>query len=199
MTKRETTSLLVKLMGVYCLVQFAPSLLYVFGYIAQIQGMLVWWHGLLMLIFSFVVPAVWIAICIAVIRSSDRIARWLIREDAEATQLTALGFRDVQTLGYNFIGLLLIVQTLPQVIQILSAVRMQQSIAPGSPRQGFLMHTLPKLLAFLTQFLIGLFLFLKAKGLANIWHRLQETRPMKRTPDNKASEDIDAGAPNPQR
>ncbi len=37
MTKRETTSLLVKLMGIYCLVQFAPSLTYILSLLGTIR------------------------------------------------------------------------------------------------------------------------------------------------------------------
>lgn len=188
MTKRETTSLLVKLMGIYCLVQFAPSLVYVLGYIAQVYRV-VWWQGLLMLLFAFLVPSVWIGLCILVIRKSDSIAKRLYREDSDASQLTSLGFQEVQTLGYNFIGLLLLVQSFPQIVSLLTSIKAQQVYVPQYwTKAGFYLNTLPRLLSFLTQFILGWILFLKPKGLANLWQKSQVMKYERVKPDNKALE-----------
>jgi hypothetical protein len=176
MTKRETTSLLIKLMGVYCLVQFAPSLLYVLRYI-QAASFGPWWQRIVMLLCTVLVPAIWIAFCLIIIRSSNRIAKRFYPEDSDASQLTGLGFEDLQNLGYHFIGLLLLVQSFPQIVSLMTSVQIQQSyMSDYTSSSDFKVQMLPQLLSFLTQFLIGLVLFLRPKGLANLWKKAQAMR-----------------------
>jgi hypothetical protein len=186
MTKRETTSLLVKLMGVYCLVQFAPSLIHVLGFLTTIRDSQQIWMKLANVGMMIVFPAIWIAFCILIIRKSDSIARRLYREDSDASQLSGLGFQEVQTLGYNFIGVLLLVQSFPQIVSLLTTIKTQQVYYSSSwTTEGFYLNTLPRLLSFLTQFILGLILFLKPKGLANLWKKAQVMRYERATPDNK--------------
>jgi hypothetical protein len=122
----------------------------------------------------FVFPAIWIGFCILVIRKSDSIAKRLYRDDSDATQLSSLGFEEVQILGYNFIGLLLLVQSFPQVVSLVTTIKTQQVYMQEYwTKESFYMHTLPRVLTFLTQLVLGLVLFLKPKGLANLWKKAQ--------------------------
>jgi hypothetical protein len=176
MTKRETTSLLIKLMGVYCLVQFAPALLSAFRFIS-VSSSWTWQTRLVIMLCTVLVPAIWIVFCLILIRSSDRIARRFYPEDSDASQLTGLGFEDLQNLGYHFIGLLLLVQSFPQIVYLVSSIRLQDAYLPGyTASPTFKMETFPQLLALLAQLAIGLVLFLRPKGLSNLWRRAQPMR-----------------------
>lgn len=122
MTKREMMSLLIKLMGVYALVQLVPGVvqamsLFVTGafQVNDRPGMAV----LIILVMMFLVPFFWIGLCLWVIGKSDRFAARFYPVDAPAGQLTTLGVKDIQHLGYHFIGLLLIVKSLPPFIMSL--------------------------------------------------------------------------------
>lgn len=187
MTKRETTSLLVKLMGIYCLVQFAPSLIYILGFITTIRDSQQIWMKLATVGTMIIFPAIWIGFCILIIRKSDSVAKRLYREDSDASQLSSLGFQELQVLGYNFIGLLLLVQSFPQIVSLLTTIKTQQVYYSSSwTKQGFYLNTLPRLLSFLTQFILGLILFLKPKGLANLWKKAQVMKYERVKSDNKA-------------
>ncbi|MDD5708854.1 MAG: hypothetical protein PHR35_23305 [Kiritimatiellae bacterium] len=174
MTKRETTSLLVKLMGIYSLVQFVPSLSYVLHFLTTIRDSQQIWMKLATVGIMIISPAIWIGFCILIIRKSDSIAKRVYREDSDASQLSGLGFQEMQVLGYNFIGLLLLVQSFPQIVSLVTTIKNQQMYAQEYwTTDTFCMLTLPQLLSFLTQLILGLILFLKPKGLANLWRRTQ--------------------------
>ncbi len=199
MTKRETTSLLIKLAGVYCLVQVAPSLIHILQFLTMIRDSQHTWLKLTNLGMMIVFPAIWIVFCILIIRMSDSIAKRLYREDSDASKLSSLGFREVQVLGYNFIGLSLLVQSLPQILSLVTSIKTQQIYIPQYwTKEDFYMHSLPWLLSILTQFFLGLILFLKPNGLANLWQKAQAMKYERAKLDNKVLEDIVANAPNPQ-
>lgn len=189
MTKRETTSLLVKLMGIYCLVQFAPSLTYILSFLGTIRDAPHVWIKLVTFGMMIIFPMIWIGFCIFIIRKSDKIAQRLYCEDSDASQLSSLGFQEVQILGYNFIGVILLVQTFPQVVSLVTTLKAQQVYCsyPSRP-QVFYLNTLPRLLSFLTQFILGLILFLKPNGVANLWKKAQGMKSESLESDNKASE-----------
>ena len=128
-----------------------------------------------MLLFGLLLPAIWIGFCILIIRKSDGIAKRLYREDSDASQLSGLVFEEVQILGYNFIGLLLLVQLCPQVVSLLARIA----------KEGFYPVNLYPLLSDLTQFILGLILFLKPRGLANLWKKYQVMRYRRLAPDIK--------------
>ena len=190
MTKRETTSLLIKLMGLYCLVQFAPSLVSVIGFIAAIRDAPWIWFKLLTFGMMIIFPLIWIGFCVFIIRKSDAIARRLYPEDSDASQLSSLGFQEVQLLGYNFIGVVLLIQTFPQVVSLVTTIKVQQVYSSSLTRPEVFYHnTLPRLLSFLTQFILGLILFLKPQGVANLWRKAQGMGDQQGVADNKATED----------
>jgi len=138
-----------------------------------------------------VLPAIWIGFCIFIISKSDSIAKRLYREDSDASQLSSLGFQEVQALGYNFIGLILLIQSFPQIVSLLTKIKTQQIyISQYWTKEGFYMHALPRLLAFLTQFVLGLILFLKPKGLANLWKKAQVMKYERVKPDKTDAGDV---------
>lgn len=190
MTKRETTSLLVKLMGIYCLFQFAPSLIYVLHFLTAIRDSQEIWMKLVTVGLMITIPAIWVGFCVVIIRMSDRIAKRVCREDSDASQLCGLGFQEVQMLGYNFIGLLLLVQSFPQIVSLVTTIKTQQIYTPEYwTWEAFYMDTLPRLLSFLTQFIIGVILFLKPKGLANLWRKAQGMKYERVGADNRVAGD----------
>ncbi len=188
MTRREIAALLLRLMVIYAMLQFAPSLVYVLGLLGSIVSSPRPEYAFVFIGVSLLVPVIWIGLCLLVLRFSSRIATRLMPEDGEAGSLPTLSFNQCQTLGFNFIGLLLIVQASPQLIQLISTIRFEGYVTEMAGRVDVYRRLLPNALAFLTQLLIGIFLFFRARGLANLWSMLQETRPMKKEPDNKPPE-----------
>jgi hypothetical protein len=191
MTKRETASLLIKLMAVYAMLQFAPSLLYVIGHLHTVRSSPTPGHGAIMLAITLVSPLIWIGFCLFILRFSSKMAKLIVRDDGECGALLSLSFKECQTLGYNFIGLLLIVQSFPQLLRLASTVRVAEYVGSLTDDTRLLRNVLPTLLAFLAQFILGLVLFFRARGLANLWENLQQkTRPMAGRSDNQKVDPI---------
>jgi hypothetical protein len=133
-------------------------------------------------------PVIWISFCIFLIRKSDTFAERLYGVDSEASQLIGLGFRDVQMLGYNFIGVLILVQAFPQIVSLMTTLKVHQVFASRySLGDSFYFDTLPRLLSFLAQLVLGLILFLKPRGVANLWKKFQTMRYERVEPDNNTS------------
>ena len=191
MTKRETATVLLRLMVIYAMLQFAPSLLYVIGILSSISSSPHPQYAFLSFGITLIAPLIWIGLCLLVLRFSGRIAGRLMPEDGDAGSLLTLSFDQCQTLGFNFIGLLLIVQAFPQLIQLISTIRFEGYVTGMAGRVDVYRRLLPNALAFLAQLLAGLFLFFRARGLARHWAMLQDrTRPMKKESDNNTSEHI---------
>lgn len=178
MTKREIISLFIKLMGVYALVQLVPVIVSAMALLGtsllqlKEQPLTTLSAGFLMLI----IPLLWIVLCLRLIGKSDWLAERLYPVDAPAGQLTTLGVQDIQRLGYHFIGLLLVVKSLPTLIMALY----QFLILSGQPYehryQALSMYS-HQWISQALQLAIGLYLFLRPKGLANLWARMQGKVP----------------------
>ena len=182
MTKREVVSLLIKLMIVYAMLQFVPSLLYVIGLMSFIHESPTPGQAALHILVSLIIPLFWIGIFVLILRFNQRIAALIVPNDGDCGTLVSLSFNDIQTLGYNFIGLLLIVQSFPQLIQFISTIRFERNMDALARDITLFRRVLPQLFAFLFQFILGLALFLRARGLANLWEKLQQkTMPMRNT------------------
>lgn len=129
MSKREMLSLMIKLVGVYCLVQLVPGVLQSIT-IAVTEvfkpSQPSWIAALGLSAVMMISPLLWIALCIWVIRQSDRFAARLYPVDAPAGQFTTLGIKDIQKLGYHFIGLTLIVNTLPAMVMAVYRIFAEQ-------------------------------------------------------------------------
>jgi len=191
MTKREMTSLLIKLMGIYALVQFVPGLVQSMVLLASNAFNFTeqpWYFALVAVLTAVLGPIFWIVLCLGVIFKSDALAKRLYRQDSPAGQLTTLGVEDFQRLGYHIIGLLLIVQAFPRIVtflgQSLFLMRDSHSYRDISGTQ------IPFFLAIVTQLAIGLFLFISPHGLLNIWTRIQgkEAKPFQHTPEDSPKE-----------
>ena len=75
MTKRETVSLFVKLMGIYFLVRFGSSLIQMLGFVPSMHdgGVGLW--------LSMASLGVMVFLCLLMIAKSDQIAKRLYRQD----------------------------------------------------------------------------------------------------------------------
>lgn len=144
MTKRETATLLLRLMVIYTMLQFAPSLLYVIGLLGSINSCPRPEHALLFFGITLLAPLIWVGLCLLVLRFSRRIAARLIPEDGHTGAVFALSFAECQILGFNFLGLLLIVQSFPHLVQLVGLSFSGWREALGGQRgAGFSQEVLP--------------------------------------------------------
>ena len=172
---------MIKLIGIFLLIELAPSLLYSLRLFTTVQGSYDF-KTQLILFGTFLIPAtIWIGFCISIILLSNKIAKMIIRKDEECSQIFSLSFEDTQVLGYNFIGLLVIVKAFPQLVNLLYRIIFESKLPPMNQQSNFLRNSMPGLLALIIQLIIGFVLFFRTNGLVNLWKKFQDkTRPMKK-------------------
>jgi hypothetical protein len=173
MTKREISSLLIKLLGIYSLFQVVPSLSGILSMIFTISHYPGIGLKLLYMLTTTIGPALWITFCIIVICKSDAVAKLLFKEDSAASQVITLGFRDLMVLGFCFIGILLVVQSLPYLISNAISIRSNQISNVDYTNTDQYKTDLSHLTAYLIQTIIGALLFFKASKLADCWEKFQ--------------------------
>lgn len=173
MTKRELSSMFIKLMGLYSIIKFLPNLFYFPLFAKEITEKSEWLQFL-----SFVALAgIWFGVGLLIIRQSERIAVWLYPEDSALDQLTHLDFEDIQVLGYNFLGLLLFVQAFPQICTLFWAYHERQAeLAHHLTNKPFVQTWLRTIFQVTIQLVLGVGLFFRARGLANLWRKVQHMR-----------------------
>ena len=179
MTKRETVSLFIKLMGIYFLVRFGSSLIQMLGFVPSMHdgGLAVW--------MSMASLCAMVFLCILMIAKSDRVAKRLYREDSDESQVGGLSFEEVQILGYSFVGLFLLAKSVPEILSLVASIEMQQAYGMGG---DLYLKSLSSLLSLLIQFVLGWILFLRPRGLANLWKKAQILRYKRRRPEDEEQE-----------
>jgi len=173
MKKREISSLLIKLLGIYCLFQAVPSLSGSLGMIFSMGHMPSVGMKMIYLASAIIVPLFWMAFCISVICKSDAIAKFIYKEDSDASQIIALNFQDCMVLGFCIIGVLLFVQSLPSLIRQIVNIRSNQLGINDYTSSDSYKESLSQLVSYLIQAVIGALMFFKANSLADLWERFQ--------------------------
>lgn len=190
MSKRDCVSLLIKLTGVYGLITLmAPLLLTTLNLLKSIADARSFWEAGVIVGMSVIFPAIWIGFCIVVIRSSDRIAMRVYRRDQEVSQVIGLSFRDVRTLGYHLLGLLIVVQAVPELIRLFAHFQIQQAFFRryAVSHENPILAQIPDLLAAFVRLLLGVALFLLPKGLANLWQSAQSMKYRRIMPTDESA------------
>jgi len=185
-TKREVTAILVKLLGVYAIIQAIPVLQYfwpVIGLIVRQQA----WLYLVGMGMPFLLMAV---AAFLLLTRSERIAGFLVKEDGPVSPTMPLSGLEVQAIAFSAVGVLVFLQAVPRLCQLFMNLLwfMRSQSAKGQPpADGRAENTWQLGIAVGLQCGLAVILFLRANGLANLWHRIQGARPARSgdEPDGK--------------
>jgi len=192
MTKRDFAAIVLKLTGVYILVRYLGYLPIVFGPIVMMWGdptlMPEWQLWLAML-----PPWVYLAFCVLIVVKSEAIAAKLIKQDGEFHVGFRLSKEDVLTLAFCCIGLVILVGSLPVFVEAIARFAVTQNAALYASSSQHWIGSSARLAAAVVQVLIGLGLFLQARGLAALWFRLRNGLT---TEDHANNMPTDADRPN---
>ncbi len=177
MSRRELVSVLVKVMGLYFLIRIvagAPLTVLGTAISAERAALL---SELYRVSFIVGVALLGAVLCVSLIRNSDAVARWVCPEDPEPKELGGMAFADWQTLGYNLVGLVLMVGALPALVSVVVTYKaMQHYDADMSTMALIGKSPLSDVASIATRLLLGLFLFLSPRGLTRLWARIREAR-----------------------
>jgi len=178
MSKKSIASLFVKLIGVFLLLQSVPALPYVLFYMRNQSFNNAAFSGPLLYVAMLSLPTLWVAICILVIRFSDMVAGLIVGNDEECAQLFGLSMLEAQTLAFCCIGLAVTVRALPEIPRLLLQVAAyRRAAAAGHNVAQIISLSVPRLVCFLLQLILGIGLFFGAPGVAGLWARLRRHSP----------------------
>lgn len=150
MSREDVATLALKLLGVYFLAGAIPFL---GRFVTTLTHVLV-----------FLVPfLLTVVVGVVLICSARRLGRVLTGDTGDPGVAGSLSVSDWQSIAFSAIGVSLFVHGLPQLAGL-------ARLSPGR-------SIWPYAVAPAVQIVVGIALFLRAKGLANVWRRMQESGP----------------------
>jgi len=174
MTKHELASFALKLLGIYTFTQALP-IFQILGTLVYMQrhtdeALVQFWASALMLV-PFLLMAAASAVLVVFSRN---LAALLVGEDSPLSTSSTLTSRDVQAIGFSIVAVLIFLGAIPQfthavrfafyaISQDYSEPAMSQTV------QNALRYGIPAVI----QLVLAIVLFLQARGLANLWHRIR--------------------------
>lgn len=174
MTKREMTSLVLKLVGIYIVVRYI-------GYFPMILSPLItmrmgepsnltaWFYALATMLSLLIYPV----FCIFIIICSNRLARWLIREDDTVELPVSISKDDIMTIAFCCIGLVIMAGAIPQLANIVTNYILLKAMPEYADMGRFRIDRQARFAGALVKFILGLLLFLRSKGLVGLWHKIR--------------------------
>ncbi len=176
MTKRELAAFILKLLGVYALIQSLPVLQGFAAMVFFLQSDGTAFDVLATFVIS-VVPFLLLALAgVALLLFSDRLARIIVGRDGDAAVCSAIHGVEFQAIGFSVVGVLVALLAVPRLVQSLgNAWLLRSQDWPDS----MVRRTWLAGVSIAVQLGLALVLFLRARGLANLWHRIQTARYVK--------------------
>jgi hypothetical protein len=157
-------TIVLQIVGVYCITLALPIFTVVAGFLGStaVRGSTGW-----QIIFSFMMPGLYFAAGLLLIRFAPRLSVWLFRDTAGGVMVgpvTTEAGRNLQAIAFSVIGVMTMIEAAPQLVSRIWLASMNV----GAPVSAY-----GQLVEPIAQFLFGLALFLQAKGLSILWHKLR--------------------------
>ena len=182
MTKREFASIILKLLGVYAIVESLPLLQFLGGvFFMRGHGdkMDIVEQGLMFVLMSlpFLLQAM---VAIFLLVRSDTIAGWLIKGDNDFSLTGSLSGKEFQAICFAVAGVLIFLLGVPRFSQfIMNFWYLRQYTASQIAQDRFIASTWQSGITAAIQCGLAVILFFRAKGLAYFWYRIQTERYVK--------------------
>jgi len=181
MTKRELAELILKLLGVYAIIQSLPFFEPLIGLLRglvygseRVPGDV---SASLTMSIPFVLTA---GAGIILLAWSGSLSRVLVKDDGDAKLTTSLCAEEVQAIGFSVVAVLVFLLAVPQLAKFIGYVWFIASLRNSrAPMTGHVMSMWQNGLSFVVQCGLAIVLFFKARGLANLWHRIQAGKYVK--------------------
>jgi hypothetical protein len=175
MTKHELASFALKLLGIYAFIaslplfQFLGNLVYMLRSDTDRTTVALWASV------AILAPLLLLAAAGAMLVVFSRnLAPRLVGEDSPLGMSSVLTGRDVQAIGFSIVAVLIFLRAIPQIGQavwtsLYTASRDFSEPTVGRMVQNSLRYGIPAVI----QLVLAVVLFLQARGLANLWHRIR--------------------------
>ena len=183
MTQNQIASLSLKLLGIYSIIEAIPllrELSQVFAWrgskIEMETGPI---HTDLLLIGILISVGLLLLIGFFLIFFSKSLARKMTTAEETITKTTELTARNIQSIAFSVIGLVMIVIAIPHLVQLAANLEALKRTGAESIKQSIQIGTWFYSIGMAVQFILGILLFLGGRGLSSIWFFIQKLRPMK--------------------
>lgn len=175
MTRHELASFALKLLGIYALIKSLPLIQHLGGALGMLgsdQGrdMVGFWTFV-----GLLIPLVLTALVGGLLLAFSRdLAPRLMGEDKPLGLSSALSAEDVQAIGFSVVAVLIFLGAIPQLTHVIvywSYVASRSSLEPV--RRQMAWSIWQSSLSGGIQLTLAIVLFLRPRGLSNLWRRLQ--------------------------
>jgi len=175
MTKRDLAEVLLKITGVYALFLALPHLAHVWGLAATLAADLgsleyrPWMYAVTILPFLFTaVPG------LALLIWGRAFARVVVREDSGTGVRSAIKSEDLQAIAFSVVAVVLAINVMPRVATLCSSLWQLRTVdMPVYHRAQVAAGAKGTALGIALQLGLALVLFLQARGLAALWHKIR--------------------------
>lgn len=177
MKANQLATLVLRLMGIYCLIVLIPMaelLNSVIFYTQNSSGSL----GMAIVVITLLLSVGWLAVGISLIVFSKPLGEMLSPTNTDEGNITAISFEQVQVLAFAVAGVLIFAETLPQLLSNIFAFLhylIQLKEQNPFPDNGWPFNRFGYAAAMGTflKAALGLWLFFGARGFANGWRSLR--------------------------
>lgn len=188
MKRQEIAALAVRLLGLYCLVTALP---YMASFAIPFVPSLPLQERLGTILAVFVPFAVWTAIGCLLLVYADHLGRWLTTGQPEQVVSERWTTCQVQTVAFSIVGIYLLAGALPRVLLWVGGtvyVNLWGSSQSAAHVRAVTSAPWYLVVQEALETLIGLWLFLGAAGLSNLWHRIHPPQgPISDSPTSRDS------------
>lgn len=183
MTQKQIAALSLKLLGIFSIIEAIP-LLREFSQVFAWRGSKIEMesgplHTDLLLIGIMISFGLLMIIGLCLIGFSGAIAKRMVDNKEIASAMTELTAKNIQSVAFSIIGLVLIVIAIPHLVQLIANLQALKSAKAESVKESIAIGTWAYSIGLTVQFIIGIVLFLGGRGLSSLWFLIQRMRPMK--------------------
>jgi hypothetical protein len=174
MTKREITSLVLKLIGIYIIasyIGYIPLTIITQIRVVYLQEPI----SLTNMLFAYAIvlsTLLYLVCCILFIIYSNRVSEWIIREDNTVRLPDSISKDDIITIAFCCVGLLIMARAIPKLFSTIPYFIMVRGTISGYS-DGRVWQPITRVAGPLIEFMLGLLLFIRTKGLVRLWHKIR--------------------------
>ena len=177
MKNRELAEVLIKVLGIYALLQALP----LFQYLAMVvSSLFVTQNETISVIIQAIniVPILAnIMVGLYLIKNGESISKKLFGEESkDLVDQEVINKTELQAIFFSGIGLLILIMAIPKVIQSVLSIYLYINESLDGEANRIFSNSWPNVLATTLQAAIGFFVFFQAQGITNMWRRIQSMR-----------------------
>ena len=189
MTKRELAAFFLKLLGIYAIIQSLPLLIYISSFLGFPGDRSNEFYNVWMFISLSMPFLLTIVTAIVLLRYSRSLSSFIVKEDEDVKLSTAHSLEDFQAIGFSIVAVLVFLLAVNRIFQFIISlwyITSENTLEPT--KSAYIRNAWQSGISVVVQVGLAIILFLRARGLANVWRSIQVGR-------YKKIEDVEQNTP----